>query len=205
MKALIIIGAVAAALLLLSLVRVGGRLSYTEDGLTVKLRLGPFLLTVYPFRSKKKKRNKKAQTAPPPAEARPAAEPERGGSLELLKDLIPVVAEAAGRLKQKVRIDCLDIDLTVAAGDPALTAVAFGGANAVMGMMVPLLENNFNIKERRFRTAVDFNAAGPTAAVRAAFSLTIGQGVVLYFGFGFRALGILLSHKKKKTKQKEAV
>lgn len=206
MKALIVVGVVLAALLLLSLVRVGAVADYSAAGFVLKIRVGALRFTLFPMKPRKKKKADKPKkpTEPPKAPAPP--EPRRGGGLELVKQFLPLLAEAAGRFKRKVRIDRLDIDLTVACPDPAMTAVAFGGANAALGMMVPLFENNFNVKERNVRTRVDFDRETPAVAVLAAMSLTIGQGVVLSVSLGVKALKILLAHRKKvQSTQKEAV
>ena len=193
-RALWIVVILLLALLLLSLVRVGGAVDYSARGLTVRVLAGPLRITVFPLRKKKR---------PPEGERKPsqprpeAEEPPRGGSLALLREFLPLVTEAAGSLRRKIRVDRLDMDLTVGAPDPALAAIAFGGANAALGMLVPLLENAFRIKERNIRTAVDFNAGAPAVAVRAALTLTIGQGVSFAVRFGLRALKILLAHRKK--------
>lgn len=206
MKGWMIVGIILAVLLLLSLVRVGGILRYSADGLVVQLRLGALRPTLFPLKKKKKKPPKQSvpQKAPPkepPAKPQPA-----GGGLELVKRLLPLLAETAGRFQRKVRIDDLDLDLTVAAPDPDATAIAYGGANAFLGMMIPLLEHHFNIKKRKIRTAVDFDQEHPTITIRAAFSLTIGQGAVLSIRLGCQALRILMDHRKQQSmKQKEAV
>ena len=86
----------------------------------------------------------------------------------------------------------------------SIAAMPFGGANAALGMMLPLLENHFNVRQRSIRTAVDFEGSRPVIYLKAAFSLTIGQGVVLAVRLGFQALRIL-SQYKSGQKQKEAV
>jgi hypothetical protein len=121
-----------------------------------------------------------------------------------VKEFLPLAAEPAGRFKRKVRIDQLELELTAAASNPAAAAMAFGGANAALCMMLPLLENHFNVRQRSIRTAVDFEGSRPVIYLKAAFSLTIGQGVVLAVRLGFQALRIL-SQYKSGQKQKEAV
>ena len=203
MKGLTILCIVLLVLFLISMVRVGGVLEYAAQGFSVRMRLGKLYFTVFPM----KKRDKKPK--PPRVKKQraeiPKAEPTKtGGTLELVKEFIPLAAEAAGRFKRKIRIDQLDLELTLAASDPATAAMAFGGANAALGMMLPLLENNFNIKRRSVRTAVDFDRTSPVVYLKAAFSLTIGQGVVLAVRLGSQALRILLKHRSGQ-KQKEAV
>lgn len=52
-------------------------------------------------------------------------------------------------------------------------------------MIWPLVEQNFNVKERRLRTRVDFDAERPSVYLYAAATLTAGQAL---------ALGLLPDH-----------
>jgi hypothetical protein len=55
MRAWIILGTVLVLLFLLSLVRVGGVLEYSAQGLLVRIRLGRLRLTVFPMRKRARK------------------------------------------------------------------------------------------------------------------------------------------------------
>ena len=214
MKVWIILGLIVLALLLLSLVRMGIQAEYSETGFLLKAKLGPFKLTLYPRKAKKPKKDKaqgKQKKAKKPKE--PA--PQKGGSLALVKTFLPLIGEAAGQMKRKIRIDVLHLDLVAAAGDPAAAAMAFGGANAAVGMIWPLLEQNFQIKDRRIRTAVDFNARSPVIYLFAQATLTIGQAVAFGGRLGVRFLKLFMEYRagnksapkdqQSKQKQKEAV
>ena len=206
MKFCLVLGIILVFLFLLSLIRVGGDLEYGVPGLHIRLRFGRFHFTLYPMKPKKEKpeKKKKQKERSKPAEA-PQKPKEKTNPWEIIKEFMPVVSDAAGRFKRKVRIDRLDMDLTVAAGDPATAAIAYGAANGFLGMMIPILENNFIIKERRLRTRVDFDSKSPTVWLAAAFSLTIGQGMALSLHIGVRALKTYLSYRDSVQKQKEAV
>ena len=176
MKALFILGIVLLVLVLLSFVRLGAQVEYAASGVTVRVKTGPFLLTVFPRRgngtkagSARKKRKKNGAAAKEPA--------PKGGSVALVKKFLPLIAEAAGRMKRKIRIDVLRLDLTVAAADPAAAAMAFGGANAFLGMIWPLIEQNFNVQQRCIRTRVDFQAQRPTVVLFAQLTLSIGTAL----------------------------
>lgn len=211
MTALIVLGCILLALLLLSLVRVGGEAEYAEDGLTVRVRLGPLKLTVYPVKARPERRRPKKEKAKKPAPApeaaaQPAEKP--GGTLSLVRELLPLVAQAAGEMKRKIRIDLLVLHLTWAAGDPASAAMGFGAANAAVGMIYPLLDHNFKIRETDIGTAVDFDRDQPIVYLRAALSLTIGQGVSFAFYFGIKFLSVWVRRRKRPAapeKKKEAV
>lgn len=204
----IVLGAVLLALFLLSLVRAGGSAEYSGAGVLVKVRLGVLRFTVYPRKPKqvKDKRKKKKEKTEKKAAQEEEPEGKPGGSFDLLKRFLPPIADAAGQFKRKVRVDRLYLDLTAAAADPAAAALAFGGANAAIGMIWPVLENNFDIRERRVRTQVDFTRKTPAVYVYAAFSLTLGQGIVLGIKLLARFWKIYAAWKRQQNEeQKEAV
>lgn len=200
MRAVMIILLVLLLLVLLLHARVGGDLRYDAQGMTVRLKLGVFWLKVFPMHEKKRKKKpemkKKSEELPAPT--------AKGGTWAKVREFLPMLSDAAGRAKEKIRIDHFDLDLTIAMGDPALAALAFGGANATLGIFVGILEQNFNVKERNIRTQVDFDQKTPTAVLFAAFSLKIYQAIAFYAFFASRMMGILSAEKKRK-KQEEAV
>lgn len=201
----IVLGAIVAALVLLYLIRVGGTVEYSRSGTLVHLRAGPLRIQVYPPKPRKKsgeKKPKRAKKGAKPQEEQP--EPKPGGQLDTLKTMLPLVADAAGQLRRKVRVDKLLLDVTAAAPDPAMAALGFGGVNAAIGMIWPLLENNFNIGDRRIRTKVDFNLTEPEAYLYASFSLRVGQAVVLALTLGMKFLKLWSGRNQEQTK-KEAV
>ena len=196
MKALIILGGILLALLALSLVRLKGQLRYDGEGLAVWLGLGPFRRQIYP--PPPKKRNKRAK---------PAQKQETGGPVLPLKQMLPLVGEAAGRLRRKIRIDRLRLTVTAAGSDPAQAALAFGGVNALIGMILPVLEHNFTVKDRDIRTAVDFQRTEPAVFLLARLSLRVGQAVAFALWLLSRLAGQLESggRKNRSASQKEAV
>lgn len=201
----IVLGAIVAALVLLYLIRVGGTVEYSRSGTLVHLRAGPLRIQVYPPKPRKKsgeKKPKRAKKSAKPQEEQP--EPKPGGQLDTLKTMLPLVADVAGQLRRKVRVDKLLLDVTAAAPDPAMAALGFGGVNAAIGMIWPLLENNFNIGDRRIRTKVDFNLTEPEAYLYASFSLRVGQAVVLALTLGMKFLKLWSGRNQEQTK-KEAV
>lgn len=200
-----VIGIIVLVLLLLSLVRLGGTVEYSEAGVLVRARLGPVRFTVYP--RKKKARKKAAKKRKPEAPSPPAEEPaaKTGGLFRTVQEFLPLVADAAGQFKRKIRVDRLYLDFTAAASDPGAAALAFGGANAALGMIWPVFENNFNIQDRRIRTAVDFNRREPVIYVFASISISIGRAVVLGVRLTARFLKVLSRLKNQQNKQKEAV
>lgn len=214
MKVMIIIGCIMLALFLLSLIRVGATVEYAEGGVKVRVRLGVFWLTVFPIRVRKRREKPRKEKKTKKKASQKVPVPKPGGALAMIRSFLPLVAETAGRFKRKIRVDRIYLDFIAAASDPAAAALAFGGANAALGMLWVLLEHNFNIKDRRIRTNVDFNAQFPTIYLFASFSLTIGQSVVLVLRLLFQFLRrysalkteeTLTPESETKAEQKEAV
>lgn len=208
MKPWMVLGGVVLALFLLSRVRVGGFAEYSGEGLLAKLRVGPFFYTLYPVKpkakkEKKEKKKEKKKKGKPKPEGAPSAKP--GGTVELLRRYLPMVPVALRGVRRKIRVDLLRLDYTAAAADAAEAAMAYGRANAAIGMILPVLENNLKVKERRVRTAVDFGASAPTVYIHAALSMTIGQGVTLSVRLLLLFLKLTLRGRAKRNAEKEAV
>lgn len=205
MRVLLILALAAAAVLLLSLVRLGVWAAYQDGRLTLRIRIGPVRITLLP---KKKKRTPKA---PKPHKKEMSKPPRTAGDLlDIARRALPVALEAAGRLKRKIRVDRIYLDVIVAGEDPAAAALAYGGVNAAVGMIWPLVEQNLNVKDRRIRTRADFSAAETQLALEAAAALTVGQALSLALWLLPRLPGILGQEGKRREKQtnsaqKEAV
>ena len=77
-------------------------------------------------------------------------------------------------------------------------------------MIWPLVEQNFNVKERRLRTRVDFDAERPSVYLYAAATLTAGQALALGLRLTTRCLAEFSKYRAEAgspatSKQKEAV
>ncbi len=210
MTALKVLLVLLLLLFLLSLIRVGGVVEYSADGLTVKARVGAFRFQVLPGRKKekppkekaapkKKKGSEAAKAGAKPEEDKPKA----GGPLRLVKAALPLVGEAAGALKRRIRIDRLLLRLTLAgAEDAAGAAMNYGYANMLIGMIWPIFAYNFEVKDYHLHTAVDFQAREPTVWLRAAFSARVGQVVSFALRFGIKFFKSYQREKKRETLQK---
>ena len=175
---------------LLGRVRLGGDVEYSVDGLRARVRLGAFHLVVFPVKKKEKKQKEekpKEKKPKPPKEKKP----KQGGGLERFKRYVSLGCEAAGALKRRIRIDDLKLDLLMAGEDAYKVAMGFGNANAALGMLWPLLDQNFEVKDHRFRTAVDFLKQKPEIYAFAAFSARIGQLISFLIRYGIRFFMLL--------------
>lgn len=208
MNGWMILALVLVTLFLLGQIRVGVRAEYGQDGPLVHARLGPAEIQVFPRNPKQAKPKKAKPKKAPEGEPKESIVKKLGGPVELLREFLPLVLEAAGQFKRKLQVDTLLLELTVGGDDPGDTALLYGRANALLGALWEPLTRSFHVKDGRAGTRIDFNSPGTTVYGAAALSLKIGQILRIALCFGIRALFSLLKLRKigkMKAQQRKAV
>lgn len=208
MKVLLI---VLAILFLIGQIRVGGLAEYSAGGFLAWVRLGKLHIQVFPLKKKNKPAQKQAKKAKPTKEKKekPKAEAplteKAGGALDYARTLLPVALDAVGSMYSKIRMDTLELELTVGAADPADAAMRYGQASAALGALWEPLTWAFHVKDGRARVRVDFDAQEMTVYARASLSLKIGQILWLGLYFGCKALwGFLAVRRRQKQQERKA-
>ena len=201
---------ILVVLWLISLIRIGGRVKYGAEGLFVFLLLGPVKLCLFPakeepegdWRPKKKKPKKKK----PALAEKHKKEPKEGqpGTLSRLMKLLPVVGQACGSLKRKIRIDELELEVIWGGTDAAAVALGYGRANAALGMLWPVFDHNFKVKRHSFQISADYGRTEPAAELRAAVTMTVGQMMTLGVHYGVKALFTWIKSGRPAAKRQEA-
>ena len=191
---------------LISLIRVGGRVRYGEAGLFAFALAGPMKIQLMPAKPKeekpKKERKPKKEKKPKEKKPKPEGQP---GTLSRLMQLLPVVGEVCGALKRKIRIDDLKLELIWGGSDPAAIALGYGQANAALGMLWPVLDNNFKVKRHSFQIGMDYGRTQPAVELEAAVTFTVGQIVALGVRYGVKTLIIWVRSGRPVKKRQEAL
>ena len=207
MSGWIILLIVLAVLFLLLQLRLGGIVQYGPEKLTVKLIAGPIRIGILPSKPQRERKEPKAEK--PKKEKRlkkkkfrAAGElpEEKGNTVGRLLRLLPVMCEAAGALKRKIRIDELKVHVDWGGEDAAAAALGYGRAYAVFGMIWPLLDNNFKVKDCDFQVGLDYGRTKPEVSADAALTMTIGQ----LLAFGVKLLMNWSRSGKSSATQQEA-
>ena len=198
-----------AVVLLLTSLPLGVFVSYDEDGVLVKIVAGPVKITLFPRPKKEKKSEKKSKkkTSASPAEQLPKPpqppkqipEKKKGGSWTDFLPLVQVALDFLGSFRRKLRIDQLELKLTMAGDDPCDLAVNYGRAWAAVGNLMPQLERLFVIKKRNIEVACDFTASQTLVKFRSEVTITLGRLVSLAVVYGIR---VFREFWKIKTKRK---
>lgn len=198
-----------AVVLLLAILPLGVFVSYDEDGVVVKIVAGPVKITLFPRPKKEKKSEKKSKkkTSASPAEQLPKPpqppkqipEKKKGGSWTDFLPLVQVALDFLGSFRRKLRINRLDLKLTMAGDDPCDLAVNYGRAWAAVGNLMPQLERLLVIKKRNIEVACDFTASQTLVKFRSEATITLGRLVSLAVVYGVR---VFREFWKIKTKRK---
>ena len=189
---MIVLSIVIAVLILISLLRFGVKAEYSAEGLTVRVKAGPLSFNAYPSQETPEKAQKKAlrkeqkkQKEKKKAEKKAKKKPEekKPGKVQTVLDMIPAVKKALSRLRRRLLIKKLTVYYVAAGEDAAKTALSFGAANAVIGVITPVLEDRFRIKRRDIRAFTDFQAVEQSIYIEASLSVAVWEAVYVLITF----------------------
>lgn len=197
----VVLVCVLLAIWLIGHIRLGAVVAYSESGFALSVKAGPKRVQILPAKKKvgkkkpEKEKNTKEKTKGKPEKPKRAVK----DTVSAVMQFLPLVGEAAGRFKRKIRIDYVRLHIIWGSSDPAVAAKGYGAGNAVMGILWPVIEHNFNVKEHDLRVAVDFERSKPEIIAGAQVTITIAQCFSLSLRLGFKALKIFLGIRRGQT------
>lgn len=197
-----VLGIIVLVLAALSLLPLGVRARYDEDGPLVQARLWFIRLRLVPKKDKQKKakREKKPKKEPsPPKEQEPKK--KKGGSLDMVQAALPLVKPALQGVKKRLTIRDLTLHVTWAAADPDDAAVGYGYAQATLGTLWALADQNFKVKHSSLGCSVDFDQSAPTVYADATLALRLGQLITLALPLLIRFMSNLSRVKRENTEK----
>lgn len=205
---------------LLAVLPLGVSVKYDEDGVLLKLIIGPVKITLFPRPKKDQKPKKKEKTqekkeeqktepaqqpaqeaTPQTPDKKPEAKQEKkksGGSVTDFLPLVKTALDMLGAFRRRLRLNVLDLKLIMAADDPCDLAVNYGRAWAAVGNFLPRLEKVFVIKKRNIEVECDFMAAETKIIARLDLTITLGRILATVVVYGVRALIQFLKINKKR-------
>ena len=173
-------------------------LRYEAGVLQVRLRVGPVNVTVYPPRPAKPAK-KPAKGAKAPKSPKAAAPKAKSGGKKLtrgqIQDLIKLALDLLGKLSRKLLVKHLTLHVFFGGRDAAQTAIGYGRAWAVIGAMMPVLENTFRIDERDVGAYLDYELE---------VQMRVGTAIRLALGAGLRLMKVFSQSKQTKKKAVQA-
>lgn len=208
MKGLLI---VLLILLLLGMIKVGVHAFYEEKKLKLDLILSRFRLTVIGKEKKDRKppKAKKKKTEKTPAQKKKTeASPEKkktAGGFQKLKPWLEAVMDywqdlfsLIGRVLSSPTLDILRLEITVGAGDAESCAMTYGKICAMVGALLPVVENTFTVKKRSVEILCFFDRDSIEITAESAITLRIYEIFALVFALLGLGLKILFQARKYK-------
>ena len=155
---------------------------YQESGAKAWVCVGPLRYCVFP-RQKTQKKGKQSVGSKKKKESS-AVKKKTAGSLA---DFLPLAENLFGLLvdfRKRLKIRMLRMHLVLAEDDPCDLAIHYADAWAALGNLIPLLEQNFQIKKRDMTVSCDFttNKTKIYAYVHATISLGRLLWLVIFHG-----------------------
>lgn len=152
---------------------------YDADGLRVKMLLSLLRVSVYPRRRSIQKQTPKKQEKKPGTVPKEAPK-ESGGSLTDFLPLFRRVLELLVDFRKTLRVNRLELKVTMAGGEPDTLAANYGRAWAALGSLDATLENLFHIQRKELDLQCDF--CGSQSTVYAHLEVTVTVGRLLRMG-----------------------
>lgn len=147
-------------------------------------------------REKNKQSSEKSKAIPSDAQT---PQEERGGGLELFRQIVGLVLEFQADLRNRLHVRQLVLRLRIGAKDqdPAQSAVLYGSAWAALGNLTTVLQRAFRIHDQDTRAEIDFLEEHTTVYAKAHLTMTVGAILKLAGYYGLRGLKLYRTQMKK--------
>lgn len=189
------LAAAVALLVFLLLLPVGIRVSCDELAARVQACFGPVKLTLIP--RKKKSGGPKAAPAHMKKTADNRGKKKISFAAEDIFSLLRTVTEFLGGFRRKLRIPELTVRAVFGGADPAVSALNYGRAWALIGAITPILENHFRIEKRNVSAHWDPEADAVSLSMCFVIMIRLGALLTLALRAATRVILILINKKRR--------
>lgn len=193
MKALWIVLAVLLLLVLLGLVRVGVHVVY-DGALRLRILVGKLKISLPKEKKPKKQTAKEPKPTEKPQEAKSDGKAWLQAALAHWQDILSLL----GRALHMPKLDPLILHVTAGGPDPVARALNYGRAWAVLGGVLPVLENTFRIGKREIGVQCGDNQEEFTFYMETGLTVRIYEILLL----GILGLKVLIQIYRTKSSEK---
>ena len=191
-----IFGGILLVLVLLSRLWLGIQIQGADGDWQVRAWVGPLRFQIYPPKAAKTEEKTaekpvKQKGTSSAGEKKQAAFPKVTAQLlrSAYRELWPPLRKALSRLGRSVRVDPLEVSVTIgAADDPPEGAELYGLAQGAVWAGMPVLEQLLDIPEPHIHIGIDFNTSGPQLRLSTGVQVRLGALVAIALGVGIPAL-----------------
>ena len=211
----IILGVIAALLLLILFLPVGVDLGYEEGEFHLSAKVSALLIQILPKKPEEEGKPKKAKKPKKEKKKKEKSEEETAGeekpkrklsfSRDELLELVKTLLKGIGKFGRAWKVDRFLLHYVAAGSDPYDTAMTYGYVNAALSSLAPLCRKRFAVRDCSVWTDVDFAADSMRLDLGLALTVTLwkllGAANTVLFG----ALRILIRNKIRLWKEKRAL
>ena len=199
-----------AVLVILALVKVGVHVRYEEKVLRLELLISKFRIVLMgedkPEKKKKKKKDKpKKEKEQKKKDPKPKKDkPKKKGNilenpwvqavLDYWRELLALV----GRVLTSPTLDVLRLQLWVGGGDSEKCAMTYGRVCAVLGGVLPVVENTFGIRKRQIEVWCCYDRDSIDVAAETSITVRIYEVFALVFALLGLGIKIFITARKYK-------
>lgn len=197
-----ILGVLVALGLLISMLRIGVRVTLHQAALTVDVRVGPFCFHIFPGKVKEESKTQDASSrkASTLHKKNGLGRPSVAEIKDLIGTLWPSLKRALGRTRRSIRVDPLQLSVTVGGEeDPAASAQLYGELHGVVWTVMPVLEQLLRIKDPYVHIGIDFNVQETVAEGTLGVSIRVGTILGIVWSFAVPAIRWFLAFRKRHT------
>ena len=202
-----ILGVLLALIVLLCVTRVGVHAVLGET-LLLDVKIGWFRIHILPAKEPNKKKKdqgketEKAKKTEEKEEKKPFPKPSFADVRDAVSTLWPPLKRALDRTRRGLRIEPLDLSVTLGGSeDPASAAQLYGELYAAVWSAMPVLERLLVIPSPHIHIGIDFMEAKTKLEGEVGVSARVGTLLAVGATIGFPALKWFLQYKKKKETQ----
>jgi hypothetical protein len=194
-----VLGILAVLLLLLCLTRVGVRVQMTDGAVTVDVTASRIHIRVFPGKPKPEKKTAETpKKEEKKSEKQPLPKPTLADIKDAVQTLWPPLKRSLRRIGKGIRIDPLDLRVTIGgADDPAAAAQLYGYFNAGVWTGMPVLEKLLDIPKPYIHLGLDFEEPRTVPEGTVGVTFRVGTLLAAVLGVAISALRWFLRFRKK--------
>jgi len=189
----IILGVIAAVLLILCLLPLSLHISY-GDALLIEAFAGPVRIPICP-----KEKKEGQQPEEPAAATKKKNRLEKPNVRQLryaLSELPPILVKALKRTKNRVRIRPLHVCVIFGGDDPADVAEQYGKAQALCSALLPMLERLVRIRDREIFLATDYDSEVTLITCDVFLRILTGDVLLIALCAGASLIRFIIGYRK---------
>ena len=178
---MIVLCVILLILLLILMIPVGVDACRDAEQRYVKLKIGPFGMTILPGGRKKKPKKEKPKPQAQPAQTGERPKRKRKLALDDLREIAQIALDMLRHIAYHLSVDRLMLHYTAASDDPYRAVLQYGRVNALLGSLAGPFHRVLRVVHEDVRTDLDFEATRPRIAARIVVTIQIWEILLIAF------------------------